>query len=452
MSGVSPYQGGSFVPHRMEQPRWEFGLVCLVIFIFNLHVSFSSLFPVLRPLRPQLVIGALTVIGFLVSSASSRKIAIWSAAQTWYALYLLIAVISLMQTAAVGVLDIGLESVATIAKQFALLSVIVGYSSTALGFRRVWLGFVVAVSAFELHSLKAIVSGHALVEGRLDSYVGLVGNSDYLGLFFVMFAFITAELARGAEPWSRRRKIYISLGLGCCLIAVMTQTRAAFLALVLVGVLWLWRCNNRALAFKVLAAVVVIMTVVSLTVRTPQGTYFERVQTIWAGQEHEDFNQKSRRFLWNEGLRLWGMFPLLGCGTGATGPHMNLMMDDMLLGDARKGFSLHQTFLQVAAERGTLGLVTFLGFLYVTFRSLNTARRAVEGTAIERDWLPTLNGLQYALWAYLIGAFFMSIENEWAVIIFAGLGTGAGIAVRAEIAAFQKPDSSLWKGWKPVTL
>lgn len=428
---------------KRVQSGWDFGLICLVVFIVNLHVSFSALFPILRPLRLQLIAGVLALIGFLISSSASGVLASWSAAQSWYAFYLLTAIVSLQQTAAVGLWDIGSESVATMAKQFGLLCVIVGYSSTVVGFQRVWLGFVVAVSALELHSLKAITTGQALVQGRFVSYVGLVANSDYIGLFFVMVTFITAELARGEDTSTRSntlirpRIIYLVLCLGASLIAVMTQTRSAFLALTVVGALWVWRTKDHMMRIKLLAIVLVIMVGVSFTVQTPHGTYFDRIQSIWADDEGEDFSQKSRKHLWSEGWRIWGQFPFLGCGTGATGPYMDLMVEDVQLGNERKGFSLHQTFLQVAAERGTLGLVTFVGFLYAAFRSLRVAKRAVEGMPIEADWLPILNGLEYTLLAYVVGSFFMSIENEWVVIIVAGLGAGALTAIRTEAKTYQ---------------
>ena len=179
------FTGKNVSVHGKTEP-WDLGWIFLVLFVFNINVSFAHIFPALRPLRLQLVFAAGAVCFFLLRQLSGQGRSNWSAPVIWYVIYCGVAWLSLEQAAAVGLTDLGIDIVSTITKQAIILVVIAHYASTEVGFRRVFFSFMVSLAVYQLHSVKALIFGGALVDGRFESYLGQTMNSDDIGIFCVM--------------------------------------------------------------------------------------------------------------------------------------------------------------------------------------------------------------------------------------------------------------------------
>ncbi|WP_447979442.1 O-antigen ligase family protein [Candidatus Nitrospira bockiana] len=384
------------------------------------------MFPVLRPLRIQVILGTGALIGFIISLATQAVSINRSKPLRWYLVFFAAGALGLEKAYALGLGDIGWEVVGTTGKQLVILTMIASYAQGVDGFRRIMGAFLLSIAVYQVHSLKAIVMGAAMVDGRFQSYLGQTMNSDYIGVFCVMIMFLTLEIGR-AEIRGSKRKLYLGMAAVSCLIAVLTQTRSAFVALVLVGIVWVWRGENRFRNLSVLFLLFGLLILVGANIRTSQGTYFDRIQSIFADEDERDFNARSRIHLWKEGVRIGTEHALLGVGPGSTGPFLNSEVAGVHLrvrGDERKGFSLHQTFLQVWAERGLIGLLGFCGFLYGTYRALQTADRNARDEDSQKYWRPVIRGLQYALMAFVVGGLFMSLDNDWTIVTLAGLAAG----------------------------
>lgn len=429
---------------------WDLGLVFLVLFIFTLNVNIAHMYPVFQPLRLQLVFGTAAFCFCLLRLATSPGRGNWPPSVLWYFGYLAVACLSIEKAAAVGLQELGIEVVSTIAKQAVILLVITHYASTKFGFQRVLFTYILGLFVYQLHSIKALLFGGALVDGRFESYVGQTMNSDNIGVFCVMMMFVTLELWRvKRRPFLRN--VLLGMTFISLLLAVLTQTRAAFLALVVVGTVWFWQQENKAQISRLLAVLLLVFFIIGANARSSKGTYFDRIMTIFASEDARDFNSRSRLHLWGEGLRLALEYPLLGVGSGATKPYLNVTVDGVQLkshrNDARQGFSLHQTWLQIWVERGLVALFAFMSFLYAVWRSLKHLLQQVPHR--QSTVFGALAGIRYALLVYIVGAFFMSVDNDWAIIVLSGLAAGATKAIEGHVEKEPEVGS---QGHSPVTV
>jgi O-antigen ligase len=430
--------------------RWDLGLAFLVLFIFTLNVNIAHMYPVFQPFRLQLLFGTAAFFFCLLRLATSQGRGNWTPPVLWYFGYLAVACLSIERAAAVGLQELGIEVVSTIAKQAVILLVITHYASTRFGFERVLFAYIIGLFVYQLHSIKALLFGGALVDGRFESYVGQTMNSDNIGVFCVMMMFVTLELWR-VERRPFLRNVLLGMTFVSLLLAVLTQTRAAFLCLVVVGAMWFWQQQNKTQISGVLALLLCVFLIIGSQARSSKGTYFDRIMTIFASEDARDFNSRSRVHLWGEGLRLALEYPLLGVGSGATKPYLNATVDGVELkshrNDARMGFSLHQTFLQIWVERGLIALFAFFSFLYGVWRSLrNLLKQASNRESTE---FGALAGIRHAVLVYVVGAFFMSVDNDWAIIVLGGLASGATNAMGRD---GEKEAVVRWQRHTPATV
>jgi O-antigen ligase len=98
--------------------------------------------------------------------------------------------------------------------------------------------------------------------------------------------------------------------------------------------------------------------------------------------------------------------PFLGVGIGNFKPTAALYHPA-----GAQAYIAHDAYLEMAAELGVIGLLTFCAMLFSTYRTLERVRRRAAAVQAQTVFL-TAQGLQAALVAYMVSMFFLSAEYE----------------------------------------
>ncbi|MBD3401576.1 hypothetical protein GF420_01670 [candidate division GN15 bacterium] len=150
------------------------------------------------------------------------------------------------------------------------------------------------------------------------------------------------------------------------LMIVNTGSRGGLLAtLTIVGVT-VWYTN-----YRVVGAIGAVVFLIGAWILLPD-QYRGRYETLVSGG---DVNEVStgRVAIWENGLRIWQEHPFLGCGSGCFAPAS---------GSGEYGpeifMSPHSLYIQLLAEVGTLGFLTWFTFLAGVFHQVLTTRRRMR--------------------------------------------------------------------------
>jgi O-antigen ligase len=223
---------------------------------------------------------------------------------------------------------------------------------------------------------------------------GVTDDPNYFTLIAVLWLPLAFYLARGAgSRWER------FFSWGCCMTTLLATTLAAsrggFLGLVASLLFIVGRTRQRARNFALLS-----LLVAPLIFFAPSSPLKRFSKPTHSDEEATE----NRVIVWKAGWRMFQAHPLVGVGLDAFVKNVLKYETDA----PKPVWSLaHNTYLQVAAELGLLGLLPFLGILFSTYRTL--------GDVLRRSSLsgPPLLGLaatamQAGLVAWMVSAFFIS--------------------------------------------
>ncbi|MGH2968262.1 MAG: O-antigen ligase family protein [Solirubrobacteraceae bacterium] len=139
-----------------------------------------------------------------------------------------------------------------------------------------------------------------------------------------------------------------------------------------------------------------------------------------------DRNVGSRQAFWEGSLRMAADRPLVGVGPGGFGREASDYVRDDPLGIDQP--VVHNSYLEVLAELGLLGLLPFVAFLGAVWRLLGRARaRAVAAADDEGRRLTT--AMQATMVIAVVSAFFLSVQLTtpfWLVGALAAVVAGSG--------------------------
>lgn len=155
----------------------------------------------------------------------------------------------------------------------------------------------------------------------------------------------------------------------------------------------------------------------------------ERLMTIGIGITANT----SRLTLWKEAISIIEDFPVLG-----TGPNTYTSIISRYSASKITGSYPHNSYLQMAAETGMAGLISFLWILWRFFRSgLGIFWRQIPHNRDERNRQIALLGIMTGVLATLVHSFFDTnfFALQFAVLFWVMLGVGT-----AHIASYGKND------------
>jgi O-antigen ligase len=277
--------------------------------------------------------------------------------------------------------------------------------------------------------------------GNADRSAGFGGYdaNDYAMHLVIAFPMAAYVLSR-ARTWARRGLIGLAMLLVAAAI-ILSGSRGGFLGfLVVVGYLVLL---FRALPGRLRVGAVVLVTLVAGLVASDQ--YWERMATLlnptqdynWAGQ-----SSTGRFEVWKRGIGYMLERPLLGVGVGRFGSAEGRLSQEGADRRSRsagwKWSSPHNSFVEIGAELGVLGLVVFLAMFGSAFRTLRgfgrAPPRAMANSAAPRAITQALLG---ALLGYVSTAFFLS--HGYAAVLYALLALVAGLGKFQRLSGRSQP-------------
>lgn len=154
----------------------------------------------------------------------------------------------------------------------------------------------------------------------------------------------------------------------------------------------------------------------------------ERFNTVKEAGDDDSFN--SRLMSWDCARRIANDYPVFGAGVRCS----NLLTKQY--GADLEGRTIHNQYLQIAADNGWLGLVWYLALLYTAFIAFWFARRrlwklqdpeSVRATAM-------LGGIECSLLTFLVGAIALSLETFELPYLLILLGTQIWSVMNAQVS------------------
>lgn len=358
------------------------------------------LFPALAPYRPMLVasvIAGLVGLKALVQNAGTdpRRSYLAHPAFVWLCVFVAVQVLSVYYSGARSMLtELDFWDVYAI---FAAVSLLIVRDAADLR-RYVW-GMMVGsavVIGFGLYAVAMHLP--TLAGGRAGAYGMYENHNDYTFLIIQVlpFAYFFLPLCRRVLS----RVFLIALLVGCVCGVVLSLSRGGVLALVLECGIILWlrtRGTLRVAAVVIFAALGVAGIVHQFAAREAnQGATYSEEQAKWERFE-----------LWRAAGNAYLANPILGVGSRRfrefSQRYGEISSDD-------RGKVAHNTFLELAADSGTLGIGAFLMMLRGVFRSLRGAR-LVRST--DDGLTQTHLAAWVSLWSILFRALLDTKEYDW---------------------------------------
>ena len=262
----------------------------------------------------------------------------------------------------------------------------------------VWLSLIISVY-ISLMAINLYFKGEFKTEGYRVSIdlIGLFNNPNDLAIQLVTMIPIAVGLALASKNIFRRL-FFLAMG-GLFLFGMLiTFSRGAFLGFVAMSAMLVWKLGRaQRIKYTIIAAV---SGVIFLAIAP--GNYGLRVLSIVFPSLDPVGSAGMRR----DGLLLsilvsirnpWG----IGIGNSPVfSPH---------------GLQTHNSYTQVSAELGLLGLAAYVTFIVSALRKLGAIEHT-QHAAGERDWFYFMSiGLQGSLAAYMVSSFFGSVAYLWYV-------------------------------------
>jgi O-antigen ligase len=182
---------------------------------------------------------------------------------------------------------------------------------------------------------------------------------------------------------------------------VGTLSRSTYVAVLAMGGFWLVRYARPGTALRL--AIPATLLFAFLLAIAP-ASFYERLSTLAPGNQAADRSVQVRlRHQIPDALNMFASSPLIGVGLLRT---VSWSLDQ----GTKYGNIIHNSFLQLAAEQGLLGLIPFLFVLVLAWRNLTfVIRRGRDPTA--EDWLRGLAQRAIFIQVALMGVVMNSITH-----------------------------------------
>lgn len=205
-----------------------------------------------------------------------------------------------------------------------------------------------------------------------------------------------------------------------------TGSRGGFLGFLAVAAYLLLRLRGISGAKRV-ATVAVLVTMLGLLA---SDQYFDRIETILHPSTDYNWSGKSetgRMEVWKRGIGYMLDHPVFGVGASAFQVAEGTLSTEARERErygGRQGFkwsAAHDSFIQIGAEVGVLGLIAFTALLWRTFRVLARVQRGSDGEAVVVAQI-----LTGSLIAFVVTAIFLSQAYSAYLYTLLGMILGLG--------------------------
>ncbi len=399
-----------------------FAFRALMVFTFIMLLAPQSFLPFLKPFRIALVAAVVGIIAHVADRVSSgRPVTVRSPEMGLTAALVVLAIATVPSSYWPGgsvsfLLEVYLKTVAV----FWLLGNVV---DTLPRLRRVIWALSLMAIPLALTGMKNYLAGSFLEAGhnvkRIQGYEsGLTGNPNDLALTLDILLSLSLGLLFSARTVFTRGLLLAIVLLEVAGV-VVTFSRSGFLTLATIVALYLWRLARRGRAGWTVAVLVACL----LGFAVLPSEYVSRIGTITSMESDTTGSSKQR---WNDMAAAMDFVlanPLTGAGVG---------MNAQALNDVRGAawLQVHNVYLELAVELGVLGLVLFLLLLGACLRKVRDVRRATGGGPELSELSRLAEGIEIALLAFVVAAFFYPIAYQFYFYYMAGLSVAAGVIHR----------------------
>jgi putative inorganic carbon (hco3(-)) transporter len=221
-------------------------------------------------------------------------------------------------------------------------------------------------------------------------------------------------------------KLAAVLMLGIFLYIILnTYSRGAYLVLAINAllILFLFRKRFNPLIFIGGAAILI------LAIPFLPPTYRDRFTSLFVVTAengiYQDTSLRGRSSEMLTGLAMFAEHPILGVGAGNYPTNYQRYAQLIGIEFRAEARDPHSLYVQLLAETGILGTLTFLGLVYFLFDALNKACRAIERSPHLAEWLPWISAYRFAILSYLLTSIFLHnayIRYLWILIAMALAG------------------------------
>jgi O-antigen ligase len=241
--------------------------------------------------------------------------------------------------------------------------------------------------------------------------MGMQGDSNYYALLvdlWIPLAFVWSFSRRPA--WER---LFSFACLASSLLGVtFAASRGGFLGLTAALLYLIWRSRSRVRNF-IFASILVIPLLL--------GSSSSPLRRLTKPAPSDLFAEEARIIAWKSGWRMIKAHPFAGVGLHNFN-HVILNYEDPSWSTEVTNYEqittiAHNTYIELAAETGVLGVVAFLGVVITAFRVLDRVRRRTRTRNLHFSNVAL--GLQAGLISFAISAVFLSAWWEkivWLVI------------------------------------
>lgn len=435
-------QGAAVGAGAPPKPPWDLFRVAVVLLLWTYVWRFQDLFPMLGAVAFPMMVAVAAVGLFMLTPTAPRMLnRLRHPVIKLAGLILLLMVISVPASLYPGL------SVRFLLrdhlKTLLMVALIVVSVRSFADVERYAAAHVGGGALYALLSLTRFEVGESGRLGELAYY-----DSNDLGMLLVSTLPLIVYFLRKGARWQMR---LFALGVTALYVMAIVRTgsRGAFIGLVAVGGFLL--LAFRALPVRVrvgwMAAAALLLAVVA------QERYWELMNTLlhptqdynWSGQADE-----GRMEVWKRGLGYMARRPLTGVGVrnfpvaeGTISP----IADRQKRGIGLKWSAAHNSFVEIGAELGVLGLVGFVAMLWAAYRTLRRIRRQSTGDPRAQGQGAMAEALIASLVGFLVPAVFLS--QAYSIYLYSLLGLIAGFAVISGDRPWARPYQPRW-AWTAV--
>ena len=262
----------------------------------------------------------------------------------------------------------------------------------------------VVVGCAVLLAIRLIGGSAPLLEGR--SFISTAFDPNESALLFLVVIPLALYLGTRRDWWR-----YFGYGAALLLVAgiVQTSSRGGFLGMVVLGAWLIYRAHGkRRLVYVAAVAASAVIFIVTANQQTR-----ERFTSIFAPSKDYNYTTRDGRVqVWKRGMKYMIERPVLGVGA------RNFpIAEGMLSGKRNEGYGIkysaaHNSFVEIGAELGVLGLLGFVSMLWSAARGctivLKTSARLRSNTALVENETALAHATRDAVLAFIVPAFFLS--------------------------------------------
>ena len=387
----------------------------LMFFTFILLIAPQGFIPVLQPFRIAMLAAGLALVVYVVDRLSHHRplTSTPPAARLIFAFTLLAAISIPFAKWPGGAFEAFFND---LLKSVLIFVLVANVLNTVHRMKLMIWSMALWATIMSWVAVRDFATGNLALQGvRIAGWDSpLAANPNDLALIINLILALTIGLS--PAPGKPLAKVCL-LGVTALLVVAVISTfsRGGLLTLITIAILWLIkRSRNRGLVILLLVA-----TVPFVVIALPAG-YGNRVYSIFDMSADASGSSAVR---WNSMVLAWNAIltnPVLGVG---------LKQHGLAFVEATGGWSswngVHNVYLEIAADLGIPALLLYLGANWYLLMSLRRSLRQITNfrgkrSREARELIALGSGIQIALIAFLVAAFFHPVAYNFYFFYIAG--------------------------------